>query len=62
MVIAKQCAKYESALLLPVLHLLKLLVAQMMTDANDWTRLHIVPSEEAATLAMEMQEAGLAPK
>ena len=41
---------------------LKLLVAQMMTDANDWTRLHIVPSEEAATLAMEMQEAGLAPK
>jgi hypothetical protein len=37
---------------------LRLLVAQMLqTDANDWTRLHIVPDNEAVQLALELQEA-----
>jgi len=34
---------------------LRLLVAQMQTGSNDWTRLHIVPAEDAVELAFELQ-------
>ena len=34
---------------------LRLLVAQMLGNANDWSRLHIVPSLEAVELAHELQ-------
>ena len=34
---------------------LRLIISQMRTDANDWTRLHLVPSEDAILLAQELQ-------
>jgi len=34
---------------------LRLLVAQMLTDVNDWSRYHLVPSDEAIALAQELQ-------
>ena len=36
---------------------LRLLVAQMLTDANDWGRYHLVPSDEAVAFAAELQGA-----
>ena len=35
---------------------LRVLVAQMLTDMNDWTRLHFVPSDEAVQLAQELED------
>ena len=34
----------------------RVLVAQMLTDMNDWTRLHFVPSDEAVQLAQELED------
>ena len=36
---------------------LRQLVARMLTDANDWSRYHLVPSDEALAFAAELQGA-----